>query len=68
MGPRSTQGTIYAALKAPLFHGSRCFRSARQQSTEAIVQPNQGFSATSEVDALTRIFFKLHLYRTTWPS
>jgi hypothetical protein len=23
------QCTIYAALKAPLFHGSQCFRSAR---------------------------------------
>jgi hypothetical protein len=39
-GPRSGQDTIHAALKAPLFHGSRRFRFAAQLSTEAIVQLN----------------------------
>jgi hypothetical protein len=35
-GPRSEQDTIHAALKAPLFHGSRRFRSARQLTAKAI--------------------------------
>src|SRR5450432_3820004 len=46
-GLRSKQDAIHAALKAPLFHGSQCFRSARQLRTEAIAQPNQRFSAAS---------------------
>jgi len=33
-GPRSQQGTIRAALKAPLFHGSRCFGSGRQSGSD----------------------------------
>jgi len=44
-GPRSGQETIHAALKAPLFHGSRCLRSADADATR---QPNQSFSAASQ--------------------
>jgi hypothetical protein len=42
-GPRSAQDTIHAALKEPLFHGNRCFRSTRRPNTEAVVQRNQSF-------------------------